>query len=69
MSAPLSVTQLKELLMWGHWDAAQACWVTWGPWANSDLNSIQGTCVRREDQADTDGTSAVNDGKQKNGQI
>ena len=35
MSAPLSVTQLKELLMWGHWDAAQACCVTWGPWANS----------------------------------
>ena len=48
MSAPLSVTQLQELLMWGHWDAAQACWVTSGPWANSDLNSIQGTCVRRE---------------------
>ena len=40
--------QLQELLMWGSWDADQECWVTWGPWAGSDLNGIQGTCVRHE---------------------
>ena len=42
----LTCHELKDLLLWGHWNSEAACWVTYGQWVGSDLNGIQGTEVR-----------------------